>query len=73
MKLTGLLKEKFDKAETIEEKRKVFREVGIELNDSELDFVSGGAYVGGDIDWMMTNGYPGPSMDYDHVPRKVNH
>lgn len=37
------LKEKFDKAETIEDKKKVLAEVGVELTDDELDNVAGGA------------------------------
>lgn len=43
MKLTGGLKEKFDGAETPEEKKKVLAEAGIELNDVELEGVAGGS------------------------------
>lgn len=45
MKLLGILKEKFDKAETIEEKKKVLAEAGIELTDDELYLVAGGKVV----------------------------
>ena len=43
MKLLGILKEKFEKAETIEEKKKVLAEVGVELTDDELEGVTGGS------------------------------
>ncbi len=42
MKLLGILKEKFEKAETIEDKKKVLAEVGVELTDDELEDVTGG-------------------------------
>ena len=42
MKLLGILKEKFEKAETIEEKKKVLAEVGIELTDDEMESAVGG-------------------------------
>ena len=42
MKLLGILKEKFEKAETIEDKKKILAEVGVELTDEELEGVVGG-------------------------------
>ena len=42
MKLLGILKEKFDKAKTTEDKKKVLVEAGIVLTDEELDGVIGG-------------------------------
>ena len=46
MKLLGILKEKFEKAETIEEKKKVLAEVGVELTDDEFEGVTGGTPLG---------------------------
>ena len=42
MKLTDELKDKLVKAETIEDKKKVLAEVGVELTDDELEGVAGG-------------------------------
>ena len=42
MKLIGELKEKVEKAETAEAKKELIEEVGMELNDEELEQVSGG-------------------------------
>jgi len=42
MKLTDELKEKIDAAESIEEKKAILEEAGVEISDDELDEVSGG-------------------------------
>ena len=42
MKLTGILKDKVDKAETMEAKKDIIAEAGMELTDDELDMVAGG-------------------------------
>ena len=42
MKLTGVLKDKVDKAETMEEKKNIIAEAGMELTDEELEGVAGG-------------------------------
>ncbi len=42
MKLTGILKDKVDKAETMEAKKDIIAEAGMELTDDELDNVAGG-------------------------------
>lgn len=42
MKLTGILKDKVDKAETKEEKKDIIAQAGMELSDDELDMVTGG-------------------------------
>ena len=42
MQLTGELKEKVEKAESTEEAKKILKEAGVELNDSEMDTVVGG-------------------------------
>ena len=46
MKLTGELKEKVEKTETMEEAKKVIEEAGMELTDEEMDQVAGGLYFG---------------------------
>ncbi len=43
MKLTGILKDKVDKAETMEAKKDIIAEAGMELSDDELNMVAGGA------------------------------
>lgn len=43
MKLKGLLKDKVDKAETMEEKKRIISDAGIELDDEELAEVVGGS------------------------------
>ena len=43
MKLTGILKDKVDKAETMEAKKDIIAEAGMELTDDELEGVAGGA------------------------------
>ena len=43
MKLTGILKDKVDKAETKEEKKDIIAQAGMELSDDELEMVAGGA------------------------------
>lgn len=43
MKLTGLLKNKVEEAQTKEEKKAIIAEAGMELTDEELDGVAGGA------------------------------
>lgn len=42
MKLTGKLKEEVEKAETIEEKKSLIEDAGMELTDEELEQVAGG-------------------------------
>ena len=42
MKLTGELKDKVENAESKEEAKKILKDAGIELTDTELDEVSGG-------------------------------
>ena len=42
MKLTGILKDKVDKAETMDEKKDIIAQAGMELTDEELDGVAGG-------------------------------
>ena len=42
MKLTGILKDKVDKAETMEAKKDIIADAGMELTDDELDMVAGG-------------------------------
>ena len=44
MKLTGILKDKVDKANTKEEKKDIIAEAGMELSDEELEMVAGGQY-----------------------------
>ena len=43
MKLTGILKDKVTKAETMEEKKDIIAQAGMELTDEELEGVAGGA------------------------------
>ncbi|MCQ2249178.1 MAG: hypothetical protein MJZ50_09230 [Treponema sp.] len=45
MKLVGLLKDKVEKAETMEEKKDLIKEAGVELNDDELEGVAGGRFI----------------------------
>ena len=42
MKLTGILKDKVDKANTKEEKKDIIAQAGMELTDDELANVVGG-------------------------------
>ena len=42
MKLTGILKDKVDKAETMEAKKDIITEAGMELTDEELEGAAGG-------------------------------
>lgn len=42
MKLTGILKDKADKAETMEAKKDIIEEAEMELSDDELEGVTGG-------------------------------
>ncbi|MCQ2081792.1 MAG: hypothetical protein MJZ11_09035 [Lachnospiraceae bacterium] len=46
MKLTGLLKNKVEEAQTKEEKKAIIAEAGMELTDEELDGVAGGFVIG---------------------------
>ena len=43
MKLTGILKDKVEAAETQEEKKDIIAQAGMELTDDELEGVAGGA------------------------------
>lgn len=54
MKLTGILKNKVDKAETMAEKKDLIAEAGMELNDNELEMVTGGVSLSDDIDRMKS-------------------
>ena len=45
MKLTGLLKDKVDKANTKEEKKDIIAQAGMELTDDELESVAGGQHI----------------------------
>lgn len=49
MKLTGILKDKDDKAETMEAKKDIIAEAGMELTDDELEGVVGGGYINYDL------------------------
>lgn len=42
MKLTGILKDKVDKAETMEAKKDIIAEAGMRLTDDELEGIGGG-------------------------------
>jgi len=44
MKLTDELKSKIDAAETLEEKKAIIAEAGIELTDDELEGAAGGFF-----------------------------
>ena len=46
MKLTGELKEKFEKVENKEEAKQNVEDAGVILDDSELDQISGGVVDG---------------------------
>ena len=46
MKLTGKLKDKVESAETMEEKKDIIAEAGMELTDEELNGVAGGFVIG---------------------------
>lgn len=46
MNLTGELKDKVEKAETMEEKKNIIAEAGMELTDEELEGVAGGNLLG---------------------------
>lgn len=50
MKLIGALKEKVEKAETMEEKKRLIEEAGIELTDEEIEMVSGGEITSANVD-----------------------
>ena len=45
MELTGKLKEQVEKAETKEEKKRLIKDAGMELNDEELEQVLGGLKI----------------------------
>ena len=47
MKLTGILKDKVDKAETMEAKKDIIADAGMELTDEELEGVAGGMDIFG--------------------------
>ncbi len=55
MRLVGKLKEKVEKTETKEEAKKLIKEAGIELNDDELDQISGGKSVQKPCDTRFKN------------------
>lgn len=50
MKIIGELKERVEKAETLEEKKKAIEEAGFELSDEEMEAVTGGFYRLGFLD-----------------------
>ncbi len=43
MKLTGELKKQVEKADSMDEKKRLIEEAGMELTDEEMDIVSGGS------------------------------
>ena len=45
MNLTGNLKDKVEKAETMEEKKNIIADAGMELTDEELEGVAGGQRI----------------------------
>lgn len=45
MKLTGVLKDKVEAAESKEEKKAILLEAGMELTEDELDGVAGGVAI----------------------------
>lgn len=47
MKLTGELKDKVDKTESMVEKKDIITEAGMELDDNELEGVAGGVGLPG--------------------------
>ncbi len=47
MELSKELKEKVEQAKSAEEAKKIIKESGIELTDTELDQIAGGLYFGG--------------------------
>ena len=49
MKLTGELKDKVDKAETMEAKKAIIAEAGMELTEDEVESVAGGILPGGQL------------------------
>ena len=59
MELTGKLKEQVEKAETKEEKKSLIEDAGMELNDEELDQISGGVKGRWDVsvDFWDVNGH----------------
>ena len=60
MKLIGALKEKVEKAETMEEKKRLIEEAGIELTDEEIEMVSGGEITSANV---VGYGSSDPSFD----------
>ena len=44
MQLTGELKEKVQNAKSAEEAKKILKDAGVELTDTELDQIAGGMY-----------------------------
>ncbi len=45
MKLTGELKKQVEKADSMDEKKRLIEEAGMELTDEEMDIVSGGESI----------------------------
>lgn len=48
MKLTGELKKRVKKANSVEEVKKIIKDAGFELSDEEVESVAGGWYPGKD-------------------------
>ncbi len=46
MKLIGTLKEKVEKTKTVEEAKKLISEAGFDLNDEEIENITGGIQAG---------------------------
>lgn len=65
MKLTGILKDKVDKAETMEAKKDIIADAGMELTDEELEGVAGGMAHGDfSVYCIWCQQYIGKSLTY---------
>ena len=66
MQLTGELKEKVEQAENKEEAKKILEDVGITLDDTELDQIAGGKSPGRGF---PPGGFPGggPKPPQSHI------
>ena len=65
MKLTGELKDKVESAETMDAKKDIIAEAGMELTDEELDGVAGGV-----VDLYQTSSNPILQRDFGYAPPK---
>lgn len=76
MKLTGKLKDKVDAVKTMEEKKAVIAEAGMELTNDELEGVAGGHPASGIYQWVTTPPKPGSERRhsqaiYPEKPSKI--